>query len=95
MIPTYIPNDQSDDAVLLPQGVYLSWVPIAFHNTALLMTWPLSDVVFSHKQDSLYNRTRNMTRNNISEIYQKLDCVTVRFPEAVFVSNVPESLYIV
>lgn len=86
-----IPNDQFDDALPLLLRVYLSWELIAsqwyrFHSH-------ISDVLFFHfNGDSLYNRMCNMTCNNTSEIYHRLDCVTVRFPEPVFVTHVPERL---
>lgn len=88
-------TDHSDDALLIPLGVLLSWQMLIYvtrrvSDTAIQMTQShLKCVVFSGNGDNLYNRVHNMSRiRDTLEVTQKLDCVTVMFPEAVFVRDV-------
>lgn len=88
-------TDRSDDVLLIPPGVHLSWVMFIYvrlrvSDTVIWMTRShLTFVALFYVIGIIYITMHTIGHvTDTEEVTQKLDCVTVMFPEGVFVCNV-------
>lgn len=79
-------TDNSDDALLVPPGVHLSWVMLIYvsqhvNDTAIWMTRShLKCVVFLCNGDNLYNRVYNVTCNRHLRSHSEAGLCNCRVP---------------